>query len=79
MNSHSNHTGSWVSKSIHMASTSLILASVLFVNHSFAQNNFSAQRTLNREEQANINVFKVASPSVVNISTQQTILSLIHI
>ena len=38
-----------------------------------AQANFGDQRTLDREEQANINVFKVSSPSVVNISTQRSV------
>ena len=37
-----------------------------------AQNGI-AERILDREEQANVNVFKVASPSVVNISTQRAI------
>jgi len=42
-------------------------------NVSFGQQNFQQQRTLDSEERANINVFKVASPSVVNISTERSI------
>ena len=33
----------------------------------------AAQRTLDREEQANVNVFKQSSPSVVNISTRKAV------
>ena len=74
MNSHFTHSvKGYSNRYFRFATASLILVSALLANRSIAQENFSAQRTLNREEQANINVFKVASPSVVNISTQQTI------
>ena len=74
MNSHFTHSvKGYSNRYFRFATASLILVSALFANRSIAQENFSAQRTLNREEQANINVFKVASPSVVNISTQTTI------
>lgn len=51
----------------------LFLMSSASVNVAVAQADFGGQRTLDREEQANINVFKVSSPSVVNISTQRSI------
>ena len=51
----------------------LFLATLFFAGQSQAQVDFGNQRTLNREEQANVNVFKVASPSVVNISTSRAI------
>jgi S1-C subfamily serine protease len=51
----------------------LLLATLVFTGQSQAQVDFGSQRSLNREEQANVNVFKVASPSVVNISTQRAI------
>lgn len=43
------------------------------VNTSWGQQDRSDERILDSEERANVNVFKVASPSVVNISTQKAI------
>ena len=76
-NQHSNHRTNTLSSRMFrvLTAASLLLVAVLFANNSFAQaqDNSGSRRFLDREEQANINVFKVASPSVVNISTQQTI------
>lgn len=60
-------------KMFNMFSTASLLVAVLLINSSFISSSSaqvdSGRRLLDREEQANINVFKVSSPSVVNIST----------
>ena len=60
-------------KMFNIFSTASLLVAVLLINSSFISSSSaqvdSGRRLLDREEQANINVFKVSSPSVVNIST----------
>ena len=83
MTSHSRLSKrTFVARVLSMAAIAIVVSAGTFgTNQVHAQTNFNSQRsnqrsnqrTLNREEQANVNVFKVASPSVVNISTQRTI------
>ena len=57
----------------NLIAISLFCVVSLHTNASIGQQVFRQQRMLDNEERANINVFKVASPSVVNISTQRSI------
>ena len=55
----------------------LLLVAAIFTTLSTtsleAQQNFNTQRRLDSEERTNVNVFRQASPSVVNICTKQAL------